>query len=112
MSMDLFTLLSVNVTHTGYHMVLFSLAATGITPISFLAAGMGDYVDLEPIYLKVELRLHSTAANGFVADANSASDGNNIGHTLFKQMNLYPNGIVMSAQRHTYAYEAFFLGPC
>ena len=53
---------------------------------------------------------------GIVADANSASDGNNtkftyvsnnLGHTLFKQMNLYLNSIV-SAQTNTYAYQAFF----
>ena len=51
MSLDLFTLPSVDVTHTGYRMVSFSPAAMGITPISFLVAGMGDYVDLERSYL-------------------------------------------------------------
>ena len=117
MSLDLFTLPLVDVTHTGYRMVSFSPSATGITPISFLVAGMGDYVDLECSYLEVELRLHITASNGIVADANSASDGtntkflyvtNNLGHTNFKQINLYLNGIVMSTQTNTYAYEAFF----
>ena len=90
MSLDLFTLPPLDDTHTGYRMVSFSLAATGITPISFLVAGMGDYVDLERSYLEVELRLHSTATNSIVADANSVSDGdntkflyvtNNLGHT-------------------------------
>ena len=78
---------------------------------------MGDYVDLESSYLEIESRLHSTAANGIVANTNHASDANNtkhlyvtnnIGHTLFKQMNLYLNGIVISAQTNTYAYDAFF----
>ena len=66
---------------------------------------MDDYVDSECSYLEVELQLHSTATNGIVADPNSALDGNNttfnyvinnIGHTLFKQMNLSLNGIAMS----------------
>ena len=78
---------------------------------------MGDYVNLERSYEEVELRLHSTVTNGIVQDANSASDNNNtkftydtnnLGHTLFKEMNLYLNGIVMSAQTNTYAYHAFF----
>ena len=92
-------------------MVSFSPATTGITPIAFLVAGMGDYMDFERSYLKVELQLHSTASNGIVADANLASKNdntkflyvtNNIIYTLFKQMNLY-----LSAQTNTYAYEAF-----
>ena len=70
-------------------MVSLSPVTTGITPISFLVAGMGDYVDLERSYLEVVLKLHSTAINGIVADANSASNNdntkflyvtNNIGH--------------------------------
>ena len=77
MSMELFHLELVYVTHAGYRMVLFSLAATSITPISFLVAGMGDYADLERSYLEWELRLHSTATNDIVANANSALDANN-----------------------------------
>ena len=33
---------------------------------------------------------------------------NNLGHTLFKKMNLYLNGVVMSTQTNQYAYQAFF----
>ena len=80
-SLDLFTLPLVDMTRIGYRMVSFSPQATGITPISFLVAGMGDYVDLERSYLEVELRLQSTTASGIVAgivaDANAASDANN-----------------------------------
>ena len=62
-------------------------------------------------YLEVELRLHSTTASGIVAYANNTKFlyvTNNLGHTMFKQMNLYLNGIVMSTQTNQYVYEAFF----
>ena len=51
-----------------------------------------------------------------MADANVTSDGdntrivymtNNLGHTLFKQMNLPFNVTLMSEQTDTYAYNAF-----
>ena len=65
----------------------------------------------------MELRLHSTTTNDIVPDANLASDGNNtkfiyvtnnLGHTLFKQLNLHLKAILTSAQTNTYAYQALF----
>ena len=64
----------------------------------------------------MELKLNSTLTNGIVADANAASDANNtrfvyvtnnLGHTLFKQMNLRFNGTLMSEQTDMYPYNAF-----
>ena len=64
----------------------------------------------------MELKLNSASTNGIVAVANAASDANNtrfvyvannLGHTLFKQMNLRFNSTLMSEQTDTYAYNAF-----
>ena len=113
MTLELFTLPLPDVTRTGYLIAEYKASATGITLVSFLVAGMGK---LERSYLEAELRLNNTLAYAIMADANSASDGtntkftyitNNIGHTLFKQMNLHLNGIVNSAQTNTYAYSTF-----
>ena len=77
----------------------------------------GIFIHLERSYLEVELCRNSHGADGFKADSNThASDNNNtrwtyvtnnIGHTIFQQMNLYLNGIVMSAEANTYVYQAF-----
>ena len=92
------------------------MVARGITRISLLVAGMGDFVDLERSYLEVELRLNNMSTNGLVAVADAASEANNtnflyvtnnLGHTLFKQMNLSFNRILMSAKTNTYAWSAF-----
>ena len=62
------------------------------------------------------MKLYSSATNGIVADANSASDANNtkftyavnnLAHTIFKQINLRFNGALMSEQTDTYAYSAY-----
>ena len=74
---------------------------------------MDRFIDLDWSYLEVELRPNSNGTAGFKTDANPLPSDttntrftyvtNNIGHTIFKQMNLYMNGIVMSAQTNTYA---------
>ena len=58
-------------------MAEYNAAATGITNVSFLVAGMGDHIDLERSYLEVELRLNYNSTNGIVADAHLKSDGSN-----------------------------------
>ena len=92
------------------------VAAMGITSISFEVAGIGDTADLKHSYLEVELRRNNTSTKGIVADDDAASDANNtrftyitnnLGHTLFKEMNLYLNGIMMSTQTGMYAYSDF-----
>ena len=74
--------------------------------------GQGDHACLLPSGRHGEFHLSgSELTNDIMADTNaSLSDRtntrftfvtNNIGHTLLKQMNLYMNGIVMSAQTNT-----------
>ena len=112
----LFTIPSADIAREGYRMVKYSPSATGIRPISFTVQALDDFCDLDRSVLEIELRLSSPSTNGLVADANAASDAdntrfvyvvNNIGHSLFKQMNLRFNGALMSEQTDTYAYKAF-----
>ena len=108
----MFTVPSANVTVQGYRNVKYSPSSTGITPISFSIPALDDFVDLNRSFLEVELKLNSASTNGIVADVNAASHGdntrfvyvtNNLGHTLFKQMNLRFNSTLMSEQTDTYA---------
>ena len=118
MSLELFTIPSADIAREGYRMVKYSPSATGIRPITFTVQALDDFCDLDRTcsYLEIELRLSSPSTNGLVADANAASDAddtpflyavNNIGHSLFKQMNLRFKGALMSEQTDTYAYKAF-----
>ena len=116
MSLDVFRVPSANVTVQGYRNVKYNPSSTGITPISFSIPALDDFVDLNRSFLEVELKLNSASTNGIVADANAPSDANNtrfvyvtnnLGHTLFKQMNLRFNGTLMSEQTDKYAYNAF-----
>ena len=116
MSLEMFTVPSADVSREGYRMVTYSPSATRIRPVTFTVQGVDDFVDLDRSYLEIELRLRSPSVNGLGADANAASTANdtkflyavnNIGHSLFKQMNLRFNGALMSEQTDTYAYKAF-----
>ena len=116
MSLEMFTVPSADVARQGYRMVTYSPSATGIRPVTFTVQGMDDFVDLDRSYLEIELRLRSSSTNGFVVDGAGGSDANNtrflyavnnIGHSLFKQMNLRFNGALMSEQTDMYAYKAF-----
>ena len=112
----MFIVPTANVTVPGYRNMKYSPSSTGITPISFSIPALDDFVDLNRSFLEVELKLNSASTNGIVADPNTASDANNtrfvyvtnnLGHTLFKHMNLRFNGTLMREQTDTYAYNAF-----
>ena len=116
-SLNIFSVPSTDYDFQGYKIVPFSKLSTSITPMKFSVQALEDYVDLNRSYFVIDLRLYSSAQNGIVAVANSASDANNtkfvyavnnLAHTLFKQINLRLNGTLMSEQTDTYAYSAFF----
>ena len=97
-------------------MVSYHKSSSSITPMKFSAQALDDYMDLNRSFFVIDLRLYSSATNGIVADANSASDANNIKfvyavnnlvHTIFMQINLRFNGALMSEQTDSYAYSAY-----
>ena len=98
-------------------MVPYHKLSSSITPMKFSVQSLDDYTDLNHSYFVIDLRLYSSAANGIVADANSASEANNtkfvyavnnLAHTIFKQINLRFNGTLMTEQTDSYAYSAYF----
>ena len=114
--LNIFTVPTSDFTINGYRMVPYDTVSSGITPAEFQIGSLDDFVDLSRSYLEIELQLVTAATNGIVADANSASDGdntrflyavNNFAHSIIRQMNLRLNGTLMSEQTDTYAYTAF-----
>ena len=116
MCLGVFTVPSANVTVQGYYNVKYSPSSMGDHVHFLFDPSLGRFRLFEPEFLEVELKLNSALTNGIEGDANAASDRddtrfvyvtNNLGHTLFKQMNLRFNGTLMSEQIDTYAYNVF-----
>lgn len=74
-----------------YHKLSNSIAL-----MKFSVAALDDFCDFNRRYFVIDLQLYSSAINGVMADASSASDANNtkftyvvnnIAHSIFKQIN-------------------------
>ena len=77
-------------------------------PITFLAAGTEDYVDLSKTILFVEGKV--VKADGTNLGGNEQSNVapvNNFLHSLFKQVDVYLNGKQVTPAMGTYAYRAY-----
>ena len=77
-------------------------------PITFLAAGTEDYVDLSKTILFVEGKV--VKADGTNLSGNEQSNiapVNNFLHSLFKQVDVYLNGKQVTPAMGTYAYRAY-----
>ncbi len=77
-------------------------------PITFLAAGTEDYVDLSKTILFVEgkvIKPDGTDLSG--NEQSSIAPVNNFLHSLFKQVDVYLNGKQVTPAMGTYAYRAY-----
>ncbi len=77
-------------------------------PITFLAAGTEDYVDLSKTILFVEgkvVKADSTNLSG--NEQSDIAPVNNFLHSLFKQVDVYLNGKQVTRAMGTYAYRAY-----
>ena len=77
-------------------------------PITFLAAGTEDYVDLSKTILFVEGKVVKPDGNDL--DGNEQSNiapVNNFLHSLFRQIDVYLNGKQVTPAMGTYAYRAY-----
>ena len=77
-------------------------------PITFLAAGTEDYVDLSKTILFVEGKV--VKADGTDLSGNGQSSiapVNNFLHSLFRQVDVYLNGKQVTPAMGTYAYRAY-----
>ena len=95
----------------------FQPALTGTRPITFSIPASDDYYDLNELCFQVKVRLTDPAAEYQGLKGNVAnSDGNNtrntycvnnFGHTIFGDINLRMNGVLMTEQSNTYHYKAY-----
>ena len=95
----------------------FQPALTGTRPITFSIPASDDYYDLNELCFQVKVRLTDPAAEYQGLKGNVAnSDGNNtrntycvnnFGHTIFRDINLRMNGVLMTEQSNTYPYKAY-----
>ncbi len=77
-------------------------------PITFLAAGTEDYVDLSKTILFVEGKV--VKSDGTDLDSGNQSNiapVNNFLHSLFRQVDVYLNGKQVTPAMGTYAYRAY-----
>ena len=117
MSLQLFDVPDVDYRYEASREVEFQPALTGIQPITFSIPGSDDYYDTDSLRFKVKVRLTNPAAGYTGLDAGLLiSDGNesrhvycvnNFGHTIFRDITLSMNGVLMTEQSNTYHYRAY-----
>ncbi len=77
-------------------------------PITFLAAGTEDYVDLSKTILFVEGKVVKADGTNLSGDEQAnIAPVNNFLHSLFKQVDVYLNGKQVTPAMETYAYRAY-----
>ena len=116
MSLNLFDVPDVDYRYEAKRYVPFKPANTGKRPILFTFPSSEDYYDLNECFLEVKVRLN-TEGTGEVSDSEGAASTanltkyvycvNNFGHTLFNQMNVHFNGVLMSEQSNAYHQKAY-----
>ena len=117
MSLSLFDVPDVDYRYEASREVEFQPALTGIQPITFSIPGSDDYYDPNSLRFKVKVRLTNPAAGYtglnaglLISDANESRHVycvNNFGHTIFGDITLSMNGVLMTEQSNTYHYRAY-----
>ena len=117
MSLSLFDVPLVDYRYEASREVEFQPALTGIQPITFSIPGLDDYYDPNFLRFKVKVRLTDPAtgyaglkANLAASDANNTRNTycvNNFGHSIFRDITLSMNGVLMTEQSNTYHYRAY-----
>ena len=117
MSLNLFDVPEVDYRYEAFRDVVFQPALTGIQPIPFSIPASDDYYYLNELRFQVKLRLTDPAAGYQELKANLAdSDANKtrntycvntFGHSIFRDMILSMNGVLMTEQSNTYHYRAY-----
>ena len=115
MSVNLFDIPDVDYSYKAKRWVPFKPANCGTQPILFTVPASDDYYDLNDAKLEIKVRLN-TAGTGGVSDGGAASDANNskyiycvnnFGHSIFSQMNLSFNGVLMTEQNNANHQKAY-----
>ena len=117
MSLQLFDVPDVDYRYEASREVEFQPALTGIQPITFSIPGSDDYYDTNSLRFKVKVRLTDPAAGYtglhaglLISDANESRHVycvNNFGHSIFRDITLSMNGVLMTEQSNSYHYRAY-----
>ena len=116
MSLNLFDNPDVDYRYKAKRWVPFKPANTGTHPILFTVPACDDYYDLNDTKLEIKVRLNTAGTGGVSSAEGAASDANNskyiycvnnFGHSLFNQMNVSFNGVMMTEQSHAYHQKAY-----
>ena len=116
MSLNLFDVPGIVYRYVAKRCVPFKPANTGRRPFLFTVPSSEDYYDINETKLEVKVRMNTTGTGGLVDDETDASDGNDtkyvyfvnsFGHTLFNQMNVTFNGVLMTEQRNAYHQKTY-----
>ena len=116
MSVNLFDIPDVDYSYKAKRWVPFKPANSGTQPILFTVPASDDYYDLNDTKLEIKIRLNTSGTNGVSSTEGSVSDANNskyiycvnnFGHSIFSQMNLSFNGVLMTEQSNAYHQKAY-----
>ena len=116
MSVNLFDIPDVDYSYKAKRWVPFKPANSGTQPIFFTVPASDDYYDLNDTKLEIKIRLNTTGTGGVSAVEGSVSTANlskyvycvnNFGHSIFSQMNLSFNGVLMTEQSNGYHQKAY-----
>ena len=117
MSLNLFDVPDVDYRYEASRDVAFQPALTGIQPITFSIPSSEDYYDLNELRFEVKVRLTDPAtgyqglkANLANSDANNTRNTycvNNFGHSIFRDITMSMNGVLVTEQSNTYHYRAY-----
>ena len=116
MSLNLFDIPNINYSYEAKRWIPFKPANTGTRPILFTIPTGDDYYDLNETKLEIKVRLNTTGTGGLSSNETGASDANNtkyvycvnnFGHSLFNQMNVSLNGVLMTEQSNAFHQKAF-----
>ena len=103
--LNLFRVPPTDLSIWNYRMVPVYPFTTGINPINFQIDPQADFIDLSRSYFKLDWKLKKSDRNDAAA-ADKTYLINNIAHSLFKQISVRLNGMLISPQMDTYHYKA------
>ena len=117
MSLNLFDVPDVDYRYEASREVAFQPALTGTQPITFSIPASDDYYDLNELRFQVKVSLTDPAAgyeglqaNLTNSDANNTRNTycvNNFAHTIFRDITMSANGVLLTEQSNTYHYKAY-----
>ena len=116
MSLNLFDIPDIGYSYEAKRWIPFKPANTGTRPILFTVPAGDDYYDLNETKLEIKVRLNTAGTQGISSAEGAPSDANNtkfvycvnnLGHSLFNQMNVSFNGVLMTEQSNAYHQKAY-----